>query len=346
MRRSLSLLFLVLMSAVGFAAKTPAADQKPSVLVEVAAMNRERVVDRLTVYGAVEADPTASASVSFPRPGRISRVRVVSGQFVKRGEPLIELATDPSAAAAYQQALAAAEFARGELDRTESLAAQRLATRSQVAAARKNLADAQAALTAQRKLGAQRKLDTLTAPFDAVVMALSAQPGDRVQAGAPLMQLARAGALRARLGVEPEDASRVTVGMPVHLASVFGSGTADAKVSQVHGVVNPRTRLVDVVTLFGGAKAHGLMPGMQVRGEITLASERSWVVPRSAVLRDARGAYLFQVAGGHARRVAVKTGVQTKRLVSVSGPFDPRLAVVVQGNYELEDGMAVREQAK
>lgn len=327
-------------------AKASATDRAPSALVQVAAMKREPLAQRLTAYGVIEADPAASVGMSFPVAGRVARLWVASGQFVKRGQPLIELATDPTAAAAYRQALAAVEFARGELARLESLSARRLATRSQVAAARKRLADAQATLSAQRKLGAQHEHATLKAPFDGVVTTLSARLGDRVRAGAPLLLLAKTDGLLARLGVEPEDAARVTAGMPVHLASVFGRATVDVKVSQVHGVVNPRTRLVDVMARLGGAGARRLMPGMQVRGEITLSSQTGWVVPRAAVLRDARGDYLFQIAGGHARRVDVVTGTRTDRLIHVSGPFDPKLPVVVMGNYELKNGMAVRERAK
>lgn len=346
MRRLSLLLILLLTPAAASPADTATANPGPSVLVKAAPMKRGSVADTLTVYGTVVPDATASVAVSFAQPGQISRLRVVPGQLVKRGAPLIELSTNPLAAAAYQRAQAALEFARGELRRVGSLAAHRLATRSQVALARKNLADAEAELAAQRRLGAERRRAIVKAPFTALVMSVRVHPGERVAAGTPLMQLARAGRLQARLGLEPEDAVRVKAGMPVHLVSVFGNATVDARVSRVHHVVNPHTRLVDVLVSLDGTPADGLMSGMQVRGTITLAGGPGWVVPRSAVLRDARGAYLYQISGDHARRVDVRAGGQTDRLVAVSGSFNPRLRVVVQGNYELKDGMAVREKAK
>jgi hypothetical protein len=39
----------------------------------------------------------------------------------------------------------------------------------------------------------------------------------------------------------------------------------------------------------------------------------------------------------------VKTGVETDQMTEVSGPLEPALKVVASGNYELHDGMAVRE---
>lgn len=342
--------FLLLMLAIALnlpqvAPAAPAADE-PSVLVKTEALRKQSVSETLTAYGTVMPSTGATENVSFPRPVQVARLLVAPGQIVKRGEPLLELATEATAAATYRQTESAEVFARGELKRVEDLAAQQLATQSQLASAHKVLQDAQAALAAQQKLGAGLNNQTVKAPFDALVASISVQQGDRIQPGATVMQLAKSGALRAVLGVEPEDASRVRVGMPIRLASVFGSGkTVGATVSQVFGAINPQTRLVDVAARFAGS-TDGLLPGMQVRGLIDLGGRESWVVPRSAVLRDGRGAYLFQVQGGHAKRVDVTAGVEDGGTVAVSGPLAFNLKVVVLGNYELKDGVAVREAGK
>jgi len=41
--------------------------------------------------------------------------------------------------------------------------------------------------------------------------------------------------------------------------------------------------------------------------------------------------------------VDVITGIESKGLIGVSGSLDPQQPVVVLGNYELKDGMTVRE---
>jgi hypothetical protein len=144
-----------------------------------------------------------------------------------------------------------------------------------------------------------------------------------------------------RLGIEPEDAARIAPGMLVRVDSVFDARhSVEAKVAQVHGMVDPQTQLVDVVVPL---REGGFIPGMRVRGVITLDRAETWAVPRSAVLRDDQGAYIFQVVHGHARRVAVRVGAETDRLTGIEGDFDSALPVVILGNYELIDGMAVRE---
>jgi len=319
---------------------------EPSVLVKTEALHKQTVSETLTVYGTVMPATGATENVSFPRPVLVARLLVAPGQMVKRGEPLLELATDAIAEAAYLQAESAEVFARGELKHVEDLAAQQLATQSQLAAARKTLQDAQSNLAAQQKLGAGVNSQIVKAPFNALVATLSVQQGDRIQPGTTVMQLARSGALRVLLGVEPEDVSRVRVGMPIRLTSVFGNGKmVDASVSQVFGIINPQTRLVDVAARLA-VSTNGLLPGMQVRGLVDLGGKEYWMVPRSAVLQDGRGSYLFQVQGGYAKRVEVTVEVENGATIAVSGILDNRLKVVVLGNYELTDGMLVREAAQ
>lgn len=65
-------------------------------------------------------------------------------------------------------------------------------------------------------------------------------------------------------------------------------------------------------------------------------------MPRSAVLRDSQGAYVFQVRDGKAHRVTVQTGLERDGLIAVQGAFAATEPVVSLGNYELQDGMGVR----
>ena len=329
------------LSIAALAAAPPA--EGSSVSVRTGSPQWKVMPETITAYGTVVPDTGAIETLSLSRPVRIDHLRVAPGQIVKPGEALIDLATDATASAAYRQAETALAFTRGELQRVQGMADRRLATRSQVAAAQKALEDAEAALAAGRGQGAGLGHETLKAPFHAVVAAIGVQQGDRVQAGTALMQLARAGILRATLGIEPEDISRVRPGMVVDLAPVFGSGkTVRAKVAKVFGLINPQTRLVDI-SIQMSSGTDGLMPGMQVRGAVQIRSLNGWVVPRSAMLRDARGAYLFHVVDGHAKRVEVSPVIENGPQVLVAGPLDATRRIVVQGNYELKDGMAVRE---
>ena len=330
----ITLTVLLLTTSITYAADTP------SVLVKTVAMKQQQMTDTVSGYGSVSPDTRSLETISLPRPGQIVRLLVSPGQPVKKGSALLQFGTGADAAMNYQQARQAVDFATGEATRIGQLVAQQLATQSQLATANKALADAEAALHAQESIGAGRALEQVTAPFDGIVMLVQAAQGDRLAAGAPLMQLARAGGQRVLLGVEPDDARRVLPGMAVSVVPVFSGETrVTGRVAQAFGMINPQTQLVDVLVKVTGG---GLMPGTRVRAEIEVAKQTAWVVPRSAVLKDANGTYLFQVAQGKAHRVNVQTGLEHKGLIAVQGTFDTAQAVVNLGNYELADGMAVR----
>jgi membrane fusion protein (multidrug efflux system) len=322
-----------------------AAGDAPSVLVRTEPLRQHTIKETLVGYGTLAPEVSGTVDINLPRPGRISALDVSPGQVVKRGARLLELRTSPGAALGYRQAENALAYARSELARAEQLVAQKLATESQLSAARKALADAEAALEAQRRLGTGTATESVKAPFDGVVVSVGAALGDRVAAGTAVLKLARLAGLRVLLGIEPSDSFAVRAGMPVRLTPVFDAvRTVDAHVAAVHGMVNPQTQLVDVVVRISSGD---LLPGMRVKGEITLATRTGWAVPRSAVLRDGNGDYLYQVRDGVAHRVAITVESDGDRLLGISGSgLDPSLKVVAQGNYELHDGMAVREAAR
>lgn len=318
------------------------AKDSPSVLVKTEPMRKEALAFKLSGFGTVFLDPAGMQSISQPRSGQIERLFVMAGQVVRRGEALFEFATDPQEANAFAQARSALELAGSDFDRTTRLFDRQLATNAQLAAAKKALQDAQSAYRAQQALGAGKTREAVRAPFDGVVLGCFASQGERIAAGKTVLQLARRNGFRARIGVQPEEASRVKAGMMVTLFPVFDKSlTLQGEVGDVHDMIDPRTRLVDVIVKLGQAQRIALISGMKLRGEIDIPGADAWVVPRSAVLTDENGAYLFQDDKGYARRVNV-SAQEDGEITAVQGKFDPDLPVIVLGNYELKNGMKLR----
>lgn len=336
-------LLLAMLCTITMPALADSSAETASVQVKTKALIKQVLSRKIDAYGSVSAATGAVENVSFPRNIQLVRLLVTPGQVVHSGDALLETVTDASASAAYQQALNAEALAKSELSRTEDLVTQQLATQSQLAAARKALQDAESALAAQNKLGAGVNHQVFKAPFDALVASISAQQGDRVQAGTIILQLSRSGALKALLGVEPTDVSQIQVGMRVNISPIFGKQESlQATVTQINGAINAQTRLVDVAVSFK-KPSNSLLPGMQVRGQIIIDNKEFWTVPSSAVLNDAKGSYLYQVKDNHAQRVNVIRTNENAGSVGVEGNFDTKYKVVIEGNYELQDGMAVRE---
>jgi len=338
-------LVLALTSTSVHASNTASASKQGSVLVAVTTARTRNVSQTITAFGRVQPDPDHLASVTLPRAGLIDRLWVRLGQRVGAGAPLLELDTAPNARMNYQQAKAAVSFARSKLARLQELFKEQLGTRDQLASARRDLRDAEARLRAEKKLGTGEAKETIRAPFAGIVTRLDVSQGQRVQGDTTALLLASRDDLVVPLGVEQENATRLKPGMEVTLVAVFAPKQhISASVDQVHAMVDPKTRLVDVLTHLPKDAADGLVLGETMRGIITLASKQAVTVPRSAVLRDERGSYLFVVHGTTAHRVAVRTGLHQDGWLAVDGDVHAGDTVVTLGNYELHDAMHVREK--
>ena len=329
------------------------ADAPAEAVAPVAAIRSElprvqSVEETLDAVGDVGAGQ--ASGLSFPRAGQVTGLNVVVGDRFAKGAVLATLVPDPAVKQAYRAAADAVGLAQRERDRQEELLASHLATRSQADAAEKALLDAQGALKALDEQGGGRDASELVAPFDGVVTTVSVMQGDRVQAGAPVLQVGRADVLRVLIGIEPSDRVRVHAGTRVTVWPVVGpaveSSPIELALSEVQDAVDPKTQLVNVVATLPRGVAAQVAPGMKVRAQLQVGSVSAVAVPRNAVLNDEKGDYVFQVAAGKAHRVAVTKKLDNGTLTAIAGLKDMALPVVTEGNYELEDGMAVKDAVK
>ncbi len=293
----------------------------------------------VVAYGQAAPAGASVRSLTLAQPGQVAAVLATPGQAVRKGQVLIRFTTAPASLAAYRQAQTALTLARAQQARARLLLSQQLATRDQVGIADKALADAQAQLQALSQDGAGRALALVPAPFDGIVVSLPVSAGDRLAAGATLASVAPAAALQVAAGIEPGWRNQVRAGQGVQLEPLGGGPAIAGRVVRVDGVLNPKTRLVDVDI--------ATMPGEAIGGEafrvrIAVGQKRGWLVPHGAVRVEDDQAFVFQLNGAKAARVNVRVLQAGRDTDVVEGPLDPRRPLVSVGAYQLDDGAAVR----
>ncbi|MGH7115231.1 MAG: efflux RND transporter periplasmic adaptor subunit [Stellaceae bacterium] len=318
-----------------------AGDGTPSVLVQLTKLRRGSLPQIVTAYGQVRADSSARLMVMAPLAAVVDQIYVRLGEEVAKGAPLVGLGPSPQAAAAYAQARSAVKVADDLVQRTRTMLSQHLATGQDLANAEKSAADAQAALAALVAQGAGGA-QTLRAPFHAIVTALSTSPGAIVAQGAALIELARPNALVLNVGVIPAQAIAIK---PGDAASVIPLGARDptaAKVVLRGAAVDPQTGLLPIeIALPAGP----FLPGEMASADIVTAQVPGYVVPHAAILVNRRGStYVVQAVLGAAKKVAVRVLAADNGEDVVAGPLDPSAPVVLDGNYQLENGMRIRVQ--
>lgn len=332
---------LRLLGALSFMSFAPAAgaDGSPSVQVETIMPVRGRLPDVVVAFGTAGPALDGTMTVSLQSQGRVSRFMVTAGEAVIAGQPLLDFAVSQAALGSFRQAETALSTARIERGRLEQLRVQQLATKDQVTQAEKAIADAQNQLDTLTRSGAGKADLTIKAPFDGVVSSIPIVQGDTVAPGAPMMTLMRADGLVVTVGIEPSARARVKRAAPATITPLTGGGPPVAgKVVRIDGLLNPKTHLVDADIATG---AH-LLPGAAFRASITVGDFSGFIVPRDSVSTDSSGAHCFQVVGGKARRVAVTVVGSNDESSVVVGPIAPAQPLVIVGNHQLADGMAVR----
>lgn len=342
------LLTSLLAGCGGAPAGNPAPDANAAVMVTTIKPVQKTFYNTVLAWGSAVGDPDQARAISLAHGGEIIGVRVSPGQTVKRGQALLVMAPDPSARKAFRQAQIAMTLAKGDLQRTQLLAAQRLATSSQLAAARKTVADAEATLTAERATGGGASdREEITAPANGVVTGLNVGLGQRVTANTPLLSFTPAHALIAQLGIQPQDVASLRPDMKVQVHQVYNPGNGLVGTLRVVGqAVEPTTGLFPAKVELPASASAKLVIGASLSAQIRTNGFSAWAVPRDAVLNDEQGDYLFQVEQGHAKRIDVTLLSPDGNTVGVQGPLDPQAKVIVLGVYELADGAAVRQQSE
>ncbi len=218
---------LVLTGVAVFQARgmTSRASETMSPAMASASPAASRVVaeGRLTTY------PGAEVVVGSEVAGRLVALPVEEKQTLRRGALVAELASDElraelaEARAKVAEAEAEIRLAEVESARAERLLEQKVDTVARRDRAQRDLDVARARRTtaeaAVGRLEAELAKRRILAPIDGVVVVRHADPGETIEARAPIVTLADLGRLRVEAEVDEFDAGRVALGAPVRVTA-------------------------------------------------------------------------------------------------------------------------------
>ena len=315
----------------------------PVVPVAISPIRLSNIQETITVYGTVVAQLGETEIISVPFEARIGRLFVTAGEQVQAGTPLLEIGPSSASQLELQHAKDTASSAQKELQQVQEQFDLRLATNSQILAARQSFQSAQRTLDTFERQGIGRSVK-LTAQSAGIIRRVAAQQGQIVAAGAPLVENALENRIEVKLGIEPEDLPYVHDNAPVELFSVNTDTTpTTGHVRLITRQVNPATRLVDVFVAIPPNSP--LMLEGYIRGKLVTTTKQALVVPNDAVLPEQTGYALFTVENGIAVKHIVHVGLQSSTEVEVEGDnLKAGMPVVTAGNYELTPGMAVSQE--
>jgi membrane fusion protein (multidrug efflux system) len=318
--------------------------QEPIASIKVAPVKNGTVAEEITVYGTIIPAAGAVQTISVPFESRVRRIHVTEAQRVSQGDAVLEIEPSADTSLQTQQARNDYESAKKALDYTQQRFDLKLATNDQLLQAKQTLEQAQAKLESMRRRGSEEPR-TIRADVAGLISKVAVQEGTIVPAGASMVEMVAQNRLEARLGIGPEFIDKIKIGQAVSLTRLneTGSEKVSGRIRKISDAADPTTRLVQVfIDIPSSSK---FLLGEYIAGKITVASAQGLIVPRSAILPKEENYVLFTVNNNRAKEHMVRLGLQNSKDVEVlAGDLRSGDSVVILGNYELKDGMAVKAE--
>lgn len=220
---------------------------------------------------------------------RIESIRVRAGDPVRAGQ-LLAVFEKGGVVAAGAQASAGLDLATTNLRRMERLYADSAIPVAQLEGARAAYAQAKGHADAA---GAEMGYTSLVAPFDGVIAARNADPGDLAAPGQPILVIEGSGAREIVVGVPETVAAFVSPRERVTVRIGAAERPVEAQVAAIGATADPGSRSVEVRLTV----AEPVMPNVAAVAEFPIhaAAGGALAVPAAAVLTrgELTGVYLF-----------------------------------------------------
>ena len=347
---------LFMMSGRGDKAAVPKGDsgqQLPAVTVIVP--GRQNIPALISATGSLGARRDMPVGVPGEG-GRIDRVLVEPGQWVRAGQVLatidrsVQSQQAAQLAAQIEVARADMRLAQNQLDRAQRLVSrgfisqadldQKRATRD-AAAARVRVAEAQLGAT-RAQIG---RLD-VRAPTAGLVLSRSVEAGQVVGAGSgALFRIAANGEMELLARLPQSDLARLSVGAPVSVTPVGAATSYQGTIWQISPIIDPLTRqgIARVLVPYN----RDLRPGGFAAAEIRAGAMNAPLLPESAVQSDPRGNFVYVVGPDNkVVRRNVRIGEVSDRGMAIIEGLNGNERIVASAGAFLSPGQRVRPERR
>ena len=244
-----------------------------------------------------QAKARQSVTITSDTTELITRVLFTSGQYVRRGQTLVELKAEEQGAEVVR-AQAALGQARRDYERWRQLGERGFAPRAEIENRQAAVQEATAAL---RAVQARRQDRLIRAPFSGVIGLSDAAPGQLVNPGAAIATLDDLGTIYVDFDIPERHLGVLRTGLMIEAtADAFENETLRGVISRIDTRVDPNTRAVTARAEFANPGAR-IKPGMLLRVSVEQGARQSLAVPESAVIFEGETAFVYVAAPGGGR---------------------------------------------
>jgi RND family efflux transporter MFP subunit len=278
-----------------------------------------------------------SAELHPAAAGEVVAVNFEPGQFVSKGDVLVELDS--------REEKLAVELARIKLEDARRLHNRYLRSADSGAVLPTAVDAARTAMEAANVELQQAKISladrSIRAVFDGHVGVSEVDPGDRVSPDTMITTLDNRSSLLVSFEIPEAYLGEFRTGETIRLETWSASMPAvDGEIVDIGSRIDPRNR-----TFVARARVDNnddlLRPGMSFRVSVNLEGERYAVVPETAVLWGAEGAYIWSVVDATPTRTPVQVIQRREGRILIDGNLDGVDTIVVEGTQRMRNGVTV-----
>ncbi len=211
--------------------------------------------------------------------------------------------------------------------------------KEEIAQARAQAAQAQAALSLSRQKLAKTKI---LAPLNGIVRLRKVSKGEFVKSGAPLFVIIQSNPIKLRFTVKEKDVGKVKVGQEAAVrVEAFPEREFRGEVSTIYPSLEEKTRTLLVEALV--ANPEGILkPGFFAKVSLYTGPPQERVaIPITAFLYEESKVRVFVEEGGRAKLREVKPGGKYGELMEILEGVQEGEKVVVAGQQNLSEGVKV-----
>ena len=307
--------------------------------VTFGSVEQRTLTTELRVPGTVVVDENRIVQVALKFGGFVERLHArVTGQFVQRGQPLMEVYS-PEVFAAMQELLVASRLERSRAG-AEPIPGVLAGATDLVRTARRRLELLGVAASDIEKTlnsGEASRTVTVYSPASGVVTERMVTQGQAVQVGQTLYTIADLSSVWVNAEVRETDAAalRAGIGADVELASMPGRPFKGV-VSYVYPTLNPQTRTLTARITVANPRGQ-LRPGMFATVHLRAPTRRALTVPTSAVVRTGERTLVFvEMVGGRIEPQEIEIGQSTSDYTEVLAGLEPGQRVVTSAQFLLD----------
>ena len=265
--------------------------------------------------------------------GKIEKINANVGDYVKEKQVIVQFDID-NPALQYDQAKTSYENAKKSYDRIKTLLEA-----GETSQANFDGAETQY-LVSKRNYESLKQMLFIESAFDGRIVDMKVNAGDNVKNDTHLFTVAQTNIMRSKIWVSEKEIGLMKKGMKT--VAVYNGKEYPGKITDVSLGIDPARQSFYVESEFNNPN-NELLNGVTVEIKVLVyENPNAIIIPRSLLMTDEKGYYLFTENNGKAVKVYAENGHESGIYYELSKGLKPGDRLIVKGADQLENGTTVK----